>query len=118
MCVCVCREPTPIDEEDEVVFGPPEAVEVIEMGREVREEEGVRPKVRKAPPMPSHKEAEEPMAAHIPFRDWCAHFMQGKSTSNPQKSLFLLWLRAIQKFATTNECLPRINNQLVHSYSF
>ena len=50
---------------------------------DVSEEEGMRPKVKKTPPMPSINEVEEHMVTHIPFRDWCAHCVRGNSKSDP-----------------------------------
>ena len=49
------------------------------------EEEGMRPKMRNAPIMPSKKEVEEHMTTHTPFRNWCAHCVRGKSKSNPHR---------------------------------
>ena len=51
------------------------------------EEEGQRPRVRKSQPMPSKREVEEHMATHIPFRNWCAHCVRGKSKSDPTARL-------------------------------
>ena len=44
------------------------AGEIPEEGMDEHEEEGQRPRVKSAPPMPSRKEIEEHMATHIPFR--------------------------------------------------
>ena len=49
------------------------------------EEEGMKPKTKSAPIMPSRKEVEEHMTTHIPFRNWCAHCVRGKSKSNPHR---------------------------------
>ena len=54
-------------------------------GDEGEPEEGSKPRIIASPTRPSPKEVEEHMATHIPFRNWCAHCIAGKSKSNPHR---------------------------------
>eukprot|EP00971_Amphidinium_carterae_P242163 4808428-Amphidinium_carterae.3 len=39
------------------------------------------PKTYKSPTLPSQQEIDEHYLAHLPYRDWCKHYVQGKSKS-------------------------------------
>ena len=79
----MCDEVMPIEEE--VSLEPEDAGEARGEEPEVLEDDGVRPKTRNAPIMPSRKEVEEHMTTHIPFRNWRAHCVRCKSKSNPHR---------------------------------
>ena len=70
--------------EEDVVIGQESEVGAREEEHGT-EEEGRKPKMKNAPIMPSRKEVEEHMTTHIPFRNWCAHCVRGKSKSNPHR---------------------------------
>ena len=52
--------------------------------RREEETEGVKPKIRNKPDIPSAKEVEEHYSAnHVPFRNWCNACVMGKCVNNP-----------------------------------
>jgi hypothetical protein len=56
------------------------------VGAEEKEaEEGVRPKVRKSPEMPSQEEIDEHNIGHGTFRAWCPHCVRGRGVSHGRK---------------------------------
>ena len=55
-----------------------------EEGSEVGEEARV-PKIRRLPKGPTQLEREQHEAAHMPYRDWCAHCVRGAGESTPYK---------------------------------
>ena len=55
-----------------------------EDGSEVGEEARA-PKIRRAPRGPTQLEREQHEAAHMPYRDWCAHCVRGAGESTPHK---------------------------------
>ena len=64
--------------EDGEMAEPAGAGEVQEEGRDASDEEGMIPRTRKAPPMPSRSEVKEHMATHIPFMGLVRSLRAGK----------------------------------------
>ena len=52
------------------------------------EAEGVDPKVKRSPKLPSREEVEKHFAAnHVPFRNWCSHCVMGKADNDPHRKV-------------------------------
>ena len=50
--------------------------------------EGVKPKTKKNPMLPSQSEVDDHYAAnHVPFRSWCEACVKGKSVNDPHSSI-------------------------------
>ena len=50
--------------------------------------EGVKPKTKKNPMLPSQSEVDDHYAAnHVPFRNWCEACVKGKAVNDPHSSL-------------------------------
>ena len=50
--------------------------------------EGVNPKTKKNPMLPSQEEVDDHYAAnHVPFRNWCECCIKGKALNDPHSSL-------------------------------
>ena len=72
-----------IDEKEEVVQDSDDMEEgIIEAGSD---DEGLEPKVPKAPNMPSEREREIHEVTHIPYREWCEACVEGKAIDSPHK---------------------------------
>ena len=79
------REMCDVDEANEKLFEYKAAEqEGGEHDHGEEEEEGLVPKIKKVVPKPTPEEVEKHMASHIPFREWCPHFVAGKSKTDPR----------------------------------
>ena len=65
--------------------GDPEEEEVIVLEEPEEEVPNAKPRVLRAPRMPTQKEIDEHAATHIPHQSWCEICMQGRGRNSPHK---------------------------------